>query len=120
MTLLPNKLLAKSTILGFATAVLMSAAASAQNKDQEIGALATTQKADLATIACWDVVTLAEDDRASALVLIYGYLVGEKGNSIISPQDIQVAIVTTMTKCVDEPDSKVMDLMKEQMSRLSE
>lgn len=74
--------------------------------------LETDETIDLAELRCWDMVTLSEDDRGFAMVLLYGYAQGEKGVSTMSPRDVQVAVVNTMQECVDKPDAKVLDVLK--------
>ena len=101
-----------------ASALLSSPALAADEKKEEANpyGLSSKQSADLKTLSCWEVVTLADEDRAFAMTLLYGYAMGEKGKSEIKPRDIQVAIVTTMTKCVDTPDAKVFDVLKGQIA----
>jgi len=105
----------KLMLLGVAAAWTVSPV-QAEPYVQSGDGLASTEKTDLKTLTCWDVVTLAEDDRAYTMALLYGYVIGAKGHSVIAPQDIQVAIVNSMMKCVDTPDEKVMDVLTEQMS----
>lgn len=116
MTHYLNKITTRPVIFGLSIAAMTMMPVAAQEND----GLASPAKTDLKTLTCWEVVTLPEDDRASAMTLLYGYAIGNKGQSVVAPQDIQVAIVTTMTKCVDEPDMKVMDILKEQMSHSTE
>nr|WP_298895674.1 HdeA/HdeB family chaperone [uncultured Altererythrobacter sp.] len=70
---------------------------------------------DLSAISCWDIVTLSEDDRAFAMVLLFGYAQGEAGQSVVSPQEIQVAVVNTMMECVDKPDDNAIDVLRTHM-----
>ncbi len=106
----------KATLLG-AAAMLSFTPAYAQDDEAAATGLATTEKVDLEKLRCWDVVTLAEDDRAFAMTLLYGYVIGTQGKSETSPRNVQVDVVNTMTKCVDTPDEKVLDVLKEQISR---
>ncbi len=112
MTHFTNKLFAKSAILGLTSVALMSTSAVAQDEG-----LAPATPVDLKEVSCWDVVTLNEDDRASVMTLLYGYSIAQKGSSVISPEAVQVAIVLTMTECVEKPDTKVHDLLLEKMNR---
>lgn len=100
--------------VGAAALALMGTAALAQSS-QNAHDLASARQVDLQTATCWDVVTLAEDDRASTMTLLYGYVMGVNGQSTISPRDIQIAIVNTMMKCVDVPDTNVLTVLREQM-----
>ncbi|KEO90487.1 hypothetical protein EH31_10390 [Erythrobacter longus] len=108
-----TKLLAGAVLAG---SLITLSAASAQETQAETSApslgLESDEKLDLADLRCWDVVTLNEDDRGFAMVLLYGYARGEKGVSAMSPRDVQVAVVNTMQECVDKPDAKVLDVLK--------
>ncbi len=112
MTYFTNKLFAKSAIFGLAAAAVMSTSAVAQDYG-----LAPATPVDLKEISCWDVVTLNEDDRASVMTMMYGYSIAQKGTSTISPEAVQVAIVLTMTDCVEKPDAKVHQILSEKMDR---
>ncbi len=74
--------------------------------------LESDEKVDFAALKCWDVVTLVEDDRAFALVMLYGYARGEMGSADISPREVQTAVINTMMECVDAPDALVLDVLK--------
>lgn len=95
------------------------ASASQSDVQQELGdfGLESTEKLDLTTLRCWDVVTLSEDDRAFALVLLYGFARGQSSESEMSARDVQVAVVNTMTECVDKPDDKILDVLKTHIIR---
>ena len=67
---------------------------------------------DLNELICWDIITLNDDDRAFAMVLLFGFAQGQKNDANVSPRDVQVAVVNTIHACVDSPDSKVIDLLK--------
>ncbi len=112
MTYFTNKLFTKSAIFGLAAATVMSPSAVAQDYG-----LAPATPVDLKEISCWDIVTLNEDDRASVMTMMYGYSIAQKGTSTISPEAVQVAIVLTMTDCVEKPDAKVHQILSEKMDR---
>jgi len=40
-----------------------------------------SDKFDVKTLTCWDVLTVAEDDIDMAMMLVYGYAQGAKGMS---------------------------------------
>lgn len=115
----------KGILTTAAIALMMSSAAVAQTSpDTQAeampdGGLVSAEKADLTELTCWDAVTLEEDDRASALVLLYGYALGMQKQSVVAPQDIQVAIVNTMMACVDAPDDKALEVLQSKMARLA-
>ncbi|MEH6758920.1 MAG: HdeA/HdeB family chaperone [Parasphingorhabdus sp.] len=108
----------KSMAAAIAASALFISPLQAQEETEEANpyGLSSAESVDLKALTCWDVVTLAEEDRAFTMTMLYGYVMGTQGKSEIKPRDIQVAIVTTMTKCVDTPDAKVLDVLKEQMS----
>ncbi len=106
----------RNTILWGSAMLCVGSPVIAQSQEQEAIGLSSAQQVDLKALTCWDVVTLAEDDRAFAMTLLYGYVLGQTTKSTITPQNIQIAIVSTMTKCADNPDSKVLDILKEQIS----
>ena len=98
----------------------MSTAALAQDTSDETTGLSPDVQIDLKEVTCWDVVTLNEDDRASVMTMLYGYATAKQGTSIISPEAVQVAVVLTMADCVEQPDTKVHDLLLQKMARRSE
>jgi hypothetical protein len=116
MTYSKNRQFAKAAIFGLAAASLISTSAIAQDAGQEIDALAPAASIDLKEVTCWDITTLNEDDRGATMILLYGQAIGEKGMSAISPEAVQVAIVTTIIDCVDKPDSIVHEILSEKMS----
>ncbi len=120
MTLLSKVSVSKSTFLGVSAAFLLSTSASAQDTSTETSDLAPDTPIDLTEVTCWDVVTLNEDDRASVMTMLYGYATAKKGTSVISPEAVQVAVVLTMTECVDKPDAKVHEVLLEKMSHRDE
>ena len=67
---------------------------------------------DLKAMTCWDLVTMAEDDRGYALVLLYGFARGEMGQARFSPRAIQVAAVNTIQECVDKPDANALEILR--------
>ncbi len=77
--------------------------------------LASEEMFDLAEMRCWDMVTLNEDDRGFALVLLYGYASGKASKSTVSAREVQVAVVNTMQECVDKPDALVLDILETHM-----
>jgi hypothetical protein len=119
-----TKLITKSAFFGLAVSALVSTTAMAHDADkakgEKIGALASPESTEIKSLTCWEVVTLNPEDRISAMTLLYGYAIGTKGQAAISPQDTQVAIVTTMTDCVDKPDAKILDVMFEKISELEQ
>ncbi len=120
MTLFPNKLAIKSAFLTVSAALLMGSPAMAQDAGEDTYGLSPDVPVDLETVSCWDVVTLNEDDRAYVMTMLYGYAAAKKGTSTISPEAVQVAIVLTMTDCVEKPDDKVHAVLLEKMARREE
>ena len=102
--------------LSLAAMSLVAAPIAAQESNEvevdDYFGLESAEKVDFATLRCWDVVTLSEDDRAFAMVLLYGYARGEMGDGNASPRDVQTAVVNTMMECVDTPDATVLDVLK--------
>ena len=113
-----NQSFVKPIVTALAVASLAASPVLAQEEEkrEEIGGLAEDIDVDLKELTCWEVVTLNEDDRASALILLYGHAIGSQGTSVVSPQDAQVAIVSTMTDCVDKPDATVQSIMAIKMT----
>ncbi|WP_298465998.1 HdeA/HdeB family chaperone [uncultured Erythrobacter sp.] len=108
----------KSLIAGFALAGSLFAAShafaneSAQKQDLGDFGLESTDVVDLGELRCWDMVTLSEDDRAFAMVLLYGFARGQASESKMSARDVQTAVVNTMLECVDKPNEKALDVLK--------
>lgn len=115
-----NKLVARPFVAGVAALSLSVTPALAQDQGEDIEALAPDVNIDLKNLTCWEVVTLNEDDRSAALTLLYGNVVGAKGQSVISPQKSQIAIVAAVTECVDTPDANIYQLMEKKMADQSE
>jgi HdeA/HdeB family len=111
-----NKFVGRSAVLGLSALMLSAIPVLAQDNGEEIGALAPDVNVDLKKLTCWEVVTLNEDDRSAALTLLYGNIVGAKGQSVISPQNSQVAIVAAITECVDTPDASIYVLMEKKIA----
>lgn len=107
------------TIFTTAALALASTAATAQSETLDADGMASSEQVDLAELLCWDVVTLAEDDRASTMVLLYGYALGTQGKSVVAPQDIQITIINAMMDCVDTPDDKVLAKVQEKMADIA-
>lgn len=108
-------------LLGTATFAQTPSSTQAETVAAVEDGLASTEQVDLSQVTCWDAVTLAEDDRASTMLLLYGYVLGLQKQTTISPQDIQITIVNTMMTCVDTPDKKLLALLKTKIaSRASE
>lgn len=61
-------------------------------------------------------INLKEDDREPTIILLYGFAIEEKEISTISPEAVQVAIVTTIIDFVDKPYSNVHEILSEKMS----
>ncbi len=103
--------------LSIAAAAIVAAPVAAQDEAAEgqTSGLESTETLSLAELRCWDVVTLGEDDRAFALVLLYGYASGAKGEATMSPRAVQVAVINTMQECLDKPDAKALDILKTHM-----
>lgn len=115
--------MARFTLGSMVAAAVMAIGVTANAKavDEKVDPLAfsSSQAADLKTLTCWEVVTLAEDDRAFAMTLLYGYDQGTKGDANITPRDIQISIITTMQECVDKPDAKVLDILRSHVAHES-
>lgn len=116
MTLFSKRTAIKSALIGALALTVSHGSALAQNQDGEIGGLAPDVQVDLTEVTCWDVVTLAEDDRGFVMTLLYGHLLGQKGDTTISPEAVQVSIVLTMTDCLEKPDSTVLEVLAEKMT----
>ena len=112
MTMLKNHL----AILSSLALAVSSGSALAQSQDDEITGLAPDVQVDLKEVTCWDVVTLAEDDRGFFMTLLYGHALGQKGDTTISPEAVQVSIVLTVADCVEKPDEKALDILQEKMT----
>ena len=110
MTNFSNKLAAKFAVLGLIASAMTGPAAIAQD----------AAGTDIRTLTCWEVVTLHPDDRISAMTLIYGYAIGSKGKSVISPKDTQSAIETTLTTCAEKPEAKILDIMFDKIAKVEE
>ncbi|QYJ08337.1 HdeA/HdeB family chaperone [Qipengyuania flava] len=105
------KVFAALSALSLAAAPLAAQPADSQTAANPF-ALNSDITVDVSQLRCWDIVTLSEDDRAFAMVLVYGFAQGQAGATVFSPRDIQVAVVNTMMECVDKPDDLVLDVLK--------
>lgn len=116
MTMLKNHLTITSALFASLALTMSAGSALAQSEDDEITGLAPDVQVDLKEVTCWDVVTLAEDDRGFFMTMLYGHALGQKGDTTISPEAVEVSIVLTITDCVEKPDDKVLDILKEKMT----
>ncbi len=62
-------------------------------------------------ITCWEISTLEDSDRASALLLIYGFVAGQHNLDAHSGSSIGEAIETTRNQCAESPDVTVVTVM---------
>lgn len=90
----------------------LAAQGAATSDSDAAGGLLTSTELNLKEMICWDLVTMAQDDRGYALVLLYGFARGEKGQAQFSPRAIQIASVNTIQECLDKPNAKALDVMK--------
>lgn len=109
----------KKTFAAFALAAMLAGgapSAAQQSGPEDEAGLAPTDTTDIRTLTCWEVVTLTEDDRAFAMSLLYGYAKGTSADAMLSPRNVQVAIVNSMMRCVDEPDALVLNMLQDHIA----
>lgn len=111
------------SLVGAFTIALASNSASAQEAPDDTSTpyysqLSSGDVANLTELTCWDVTTLGEDDRAFALILLYGYAKGAAGDAELAPRDVQIAVINSMMQCLDEPDSVALDVLSEHIANL--
>ena len=91
----------KTMAMVFASLSLFSSGALAED------AATNVDEFEIETIACWDVMTLPEDENAYVLLLLYGYSAGKQNRStqsgeLIAPwvlaisQKLKIAALATM------------------------
>ncbi|GAB5387064.1 MAG: hypothetical protein Alpg2KO_00320 [Alphaproteobacteria bacterium] len=91
----------------------MDAAADAPIAEAEAEVMApTAQLFDLATLTCWDVTTLAEDESSFVIAMLIGHNMGVAGVTKTSPKDIVGKIESFDKACVDNPDSPAFELLR--------
>jgi len=95
----------KSITVCMVFAVALSVALSNVSFAQEKG-----QK-DLNTLTCKDVMRFSGDHRDIALAFIHGYLLGKKGTSLYSTEDLGDASDRFVEYCLDNPTAKALDAM---------
>ena len=102
------------TILTFALSVtFLSACAhtdtTSAKPDMMAKSASASDKFDVKTLTCWDVLTVSEDDIDMAMMLVYGYAQGAKGMSAQSSLSIEAAFTKGFTFCENNPDSAAID-----------
>jgi phospholipase A1 len=70
-------------------------------------------------ISCWDLATLEDFDRASAILLVYGFVAGEAGLDSQSGSLIQKTIEEVNSVCEGDPDLTIASAMQNAMSKPS-
>lgn len=91
--------------LALATAAGFSFAASAQEE------ASTAEEFNLTEISCWDVMTLEEGERTSALLLIYGYHAGATNAPMMSGNMIEADLAKVSEYCGENPDANAIDAL---------
>jgi len=66
---------------------------------------------DLTKIACWDVMTVDEEQRGVLLFLLYGYASGQSSKTLHTGQSIEKVLRETGKHCADNPDDSALDFM---------
>ena len=88
----------KTMAMVFASLSLFSSGALAED------AATNVDEFEIETIACWDVMTLPEDENAYVLLLLYGYSAGKQNRSTQSGEVIANTIGAAGKICGDHPD----------------
>ena len=111
MTYFSNLTLTKKALIGLVSLSIVGTPAIAQDAESD-----ATVKSDIKALTCWDIVTLNRDDQIAALTLIYGYTIGSIGQSVISSEESNNAILATLNECVEKPDATVFAVIREKVS----
>lgn len=99
----------KTVIAGFVSAMVGSLTFGAIAQDGE----ASAEEFDIAAITCWDVMTLEESERTSALLLIYGYSAGSNKTTVMSGATIETDLSNVMNFCADNPDTSALEALNQ-------
>ena len=97
----------KTVVAGFLSAMVGSLALGATAQEGEVSA----EEFDIAAITCWDVMTLEEGERTSALLLIYGYNAGSNKTTVMSGASIEADLSRVMNFCADNPDTSALEAL---------
>lgn len=62
-------------------------------------------------ITCWNIATLPQQEANLAMILVYGYNVGARGNNTTTGEHITKTMQATATYCADNPDALLHEVM---------
>jgi hypothetical protein len=71
---------------------------------------------DLRTITCWDLTGIDEQDRGSALLLVFGYVSGTKDLATFSGAEVGAALERAGKLCTANPDMYVTSAVERAIS----
>ncbi len=72
----------------------------------------STETFDLASLSCWEVISLPEDEAAFVMALMIGYLQGQENDAATSPAKIVAQVEALDAKCADTPDEPALNTLK--------
>lgn len=75
---------------------------------------AQNEKFQLDAITCWEVITLPEEDTASALLLLYGYASGLTATSEHSGESIKATLTSVGEICEENPEMPALKAFQKQ------
>ena len=74
-----------------------------------------TESFDIDTITCWEIGESDSQDRVSALLLVYGYVSGQRNRPTHDGASIESALEQTARLCASNPDMYVSEAIERAM-----
>jgi hypothetical protein len=96
-------------IMAFLIFAGFSSLASTHIQEQE----AKQDSFNFSELTCWDILLVNEEDRPTALTLVYGYQAGVKSKATHTASQIKDTLTKTGEVCESNPDMKVISAIEE-------
>ncbi len=68
---------------------------------------------DLQTLDCRTLLKAEDDNRASILVFMHGYISGKKGDMSINGDQLSAVTDQVIDACIDQPDAKLLSVFEQ-------
>ncbi|MEM9784292.1 MAG: hypothetical protein AAF899_17675, partial [Pseudomonadota bacterium] len=104
-----------SVVFGSAMAILPGLDGTGSALAQDSGAEraeVSTEPFNLATLSCWEVMTLPEDESAFVMAMLIGYAKGQQSAPTATPLEIVETVEGLDAACADNPDQPALDVLK--------
>lgn len=72
---------------------------------------------DVAAALCRDVLVLSGEDRDLGIAFMHGHIFGEKGQSVIYPDQLAQSVGVFLELCVEDPQANALATLKKSIAQ---